>query len=276
MRSILIGLVGLLTLGASPALAADAATLEANKKAVVEFYEKGLNQKDFEAASKFFGHRYVQHNPTAPDGLEGFKAFLGFLREKFPDSHSEIKHVFADGDYVILHVHACARKAAAAAPSSISSSSRMARSSSTGTWRRTFRRNPPTATACSSEQGGRRLAALSLLGHSAGCTSWRAGACGDHLGARNFLDLAGRARPSSTSTRWPNRKSTMSCSRETCIGCAITGVARTRQRKTHGQGGPAARRHIRDRQSAFPHLFSIFSPLGPTLIWRPSGCFLVW
>jgi predicted SnoaL-like aldol condensation-catalyzing enzyme len=52
----------------------------------------------------------VQHNPTAPDGIEGFKKFIGFLREKFPDSHSEIKKVFADGDYVILHVHAVREK----------------------------------------------------------------------------------------------------------------------------------------------------------------------
>jgi predicted SnoaL-like aldol condensation-catalyzing enzyme len=110
MRSILIGLVGLLTLAASPALAADAAKEEANKKAVLEFYEAGLNQKDFEAAAKYFGPRYVQHNPTAPDGIEGFKAFLAFLREKFPDSHSEIKRVFADGDFVILHVHSVREK----------------------------------------------------------------------------------------------------------------------------------------------------------------------
>ena len=35
-----------------------------------------------------------------------FRKFIGFLREKFPNSHSEIKRSFADGDYVILHVHA--------------------------------------------------------------------------------------------------------------------------------------------------------------------------
>ena len=59
-----------------------------------------INQKDFEAASKFIGPRYVQHNPRAADGPEGLKAFLAFLREKFPDYHSDIKRVFADGDYV--------------------------------------------------------------------------------------------------------------------------------------------------------------------------------
>jgi predicted SnoaL-like aldol condensation-catalyzing enzyme len=110
MRIIIAGLVGLLTFAASPASATDAATQEANKKTVLEFYEKGLNQKDFDAAAKFIGPRYVQHNPGAPDGPEGFKTFLGFLREKFPDSHSEIKRVFADGDYVILHVHSVREK----------------------------------------------------------------------------------------------------------------------------------------------------------------------
>ena len=85
--------------------ATDAAQMEANKKIVVDFYEKGLNQKDFEAASKYFGAQYIQHNPTAPDGPQGFKGLVDLLRTKFPNSHSEIKRVFADGDYVILHVH---------------------------------------------------------------------------------------------------------------------------------------------------------------------------
>ena len=83
-----------------------AADLEQNKKVVVDFYEKAINQKDFEAASKHFGPRYTQHNPVAADGPDGLKAFLQFLKEKFPNSKSEIKRVFADGDYVILHVHA--------------------------------------------------------------------------------------------------------------------------------------------------------------------------
>ena len=85
--------------------AARAADLEQNKRVVVDFYEKAINQKDFEAASKHIGPRYTQHNPVAADGPEGLKAFLGFLREKFPNAKSEIKRVFADGDYVILHVH---------------------------------------------------------------------------------------------------------------------------------------------------------------------------
>ena len=79
---------------------------EANRQAVLAFYEKGLNQKDADAALKYIGNRYVQHNPNAADGPEGFRQFIAFLREKYPQSHSEIRKSFVDGDFVILHVHA--------------------------------------------------------------------------------------------------------------------------------------------------------------------------
>ncbi|KQP44647.1 nuclear transport factor 2 family protein [Pseudorhodoferax sp. Leaf274] len=79
---------------------------EANRQTVLAFYEKGLNQKDADAALQYVGDRYIQHNPGAEDGPEGFRKFIGFLRDKFPQSRSEIKASFVDGDHVILHVHA--------------------------------------------------------------------------------------------------------------------------------------------------------------------------
>ena len=78
---------------------------EANKKIVLEFYEAALGKMDVEAAVKFFGPKYIQHNPTAPDGIEGFRGFIKFIKEKYPNRKSEIKRVMADGDLVILHVH---------------------------------------------------------------------------------------------------------------------------------------------------------------------------
>ena len=90
---------------APAAHAADAKQMDENRKVVLQFYEAAINQKDFDAAAKFLGPRYTQHNPRAADGPEGLKAFLAFLRDKFPEYHSDIKRAFADGDYVILHVH---------------------------------------------------------------------------------------------------------------------------------------------------------------------------
>lgn len=106
-NSLAIALCGVTMLAIhSSALAKDAATEANNKRVVLEFYEKGLNQKDADAAIAYLGSRYIQHNPNAADGAEGFRKFIGFLKGKFPQSRSEIKRVFADGDNVILHVHA--------------------------------------------------------------------------------------------------------------------------------------------------------------------------
>lgn len=79
---------------------------EANRQVVLQFYEAGLNRKDADAALQYVGNRYVQHNPNAADGPEGFRQFITFLRDKYPNSHSEIVKSFVDGDHVILHVHA--------------------------------------------------------------------------------------------------------------------------------------------------------------------------
>ena len=91
---------------AVPGYAADAKRMEENKKTVRALYEAALNKKDFAEASKYLGSKYIQHNPSAADGPEGLKGFIAFLKDKFPNNKSEIKRIFADGDYVIVHVHA--------------------------------------------------------------------------------------------------------------------------------------------------------------------------
>ncbi|MGY4773014.1 nuclear transport factor 2 family protein [Kribbella sp. CWNU-51] len=42
-------------------------TLERNQQTVLDFYEIGLNQKDFDKAADLIGSRYVQHNPRIAD-----------------------------------------------------------------------------------------------------------------------------------------------------------------------------------------------------------------
>jgi len=103
-----LALIAALAVGGSAqsARAADAAQMEQNKKTVAALYDAALNKKDFDEASKYLGPRYTNHNPTAKDGPEGLKGFIAFLKEKFPNNRSEIKKIFADGDYVIVHVHA--------------------------------------------------------------------------------------------------------------------------------------------------------------------------
>ena len=85
---------------------ADCSQQEANKQIVLDFYDKAINQKDFEAASRHLGAQYIQHNPLAANGPEGLKAFLEFAKKNIPNYRTEFKRVFADGDFVIVHAHA--------------------------------------------------------------------------------------------------------------------------------------------------------------------------
>ena len=82
---------------------------ESNKKIVRDFYELAFNQhKPTEAAKRYIGDRYVQHNPHVPNGAEAFYGYFeGFFKDH-PKSRVEIKRVLADGDLVVLHLHSIA------------------------------------------------------------------------------------------------------------------------------------------------------------------------
>lgn len=101
-----LGLLGAAAFWAQAAPVKPADTSEAKRQLVLSFYDLGLNQKNAAAAIQYLGPRYVQHNPNATDGPEGFRAFIDMLKTRYPQSHSEVKQSFVDGDYVILHVHA--------------------------------------------------------------------------------------------------------------------------------------------------------------------------
>jgi predicted SnoaL-like aldol condensation-catalyzing enzyme len=86
------------------AQAADAQT-EANKKVVLAFYDAALIKLDADAARQYLGPKYIQHNPMAPDGVDGVMGLIKFLKEKYPQRSSSIKRVIAEGELVVLHVH---------------------------------------------------------------------------------------------------------------------------------------------------------------------------
>ncbi|WP_024275155.1 nuclear transport factor 2 family protein [Hyphomicrobium sp. 802] len=103
IKSLVVGVV--LLLAATGVQAGELTQLEKNKAIVVDFYNKALNDKDIDAAIALMGPTYTQHNARIPDGKEGFRQFFTGFKQKFPNSHSTIVRVFAEGDYVILHVH---------------------------------------------------------------------------------------------------------------------------------------------------------------------------
>ncbi|MEV4757041.1 ester cyclase [Micromonospora sp. NPDC049559] len=79
--------------------------LDRNKRTVLAFYEAGINQKDFVAASALIGASYRQHNPRIADGIEGFRGFVDQIRRDFPELRADVKKIFAEGDHVVAHVH---------------------------------------------------------------------------------------------------------------------------------------------------------------------------
>lgn len=79
---------------------------EKNKKIVTEFYELAFNKhKPTEAAQKYIGSKYIQHNPNVPNGAAAFYEYFEGHFKKNPDSHVIIKRALADGDLVALHLH---------------------------------------------------------------------------------------------------------------------------------------------------------------------------
>ena len=78
--------------------------LEANEKLVVDFYDKSFNKKDLSAADTYIDENYIQHNPAVRTGRKGFVEGVGAMLKKSPNMKMNLKHVFADGDFVITHV----------------------------------------------------------------------------------------------------------------------------------------------------------------------------
>ena len=75
-----------------------------NRDVVLDFYENGVNRRDYAAAFKHLGDRFIQHNPNANDGPEGLRDFLAFVKKNYPKFRVEIKRIFIEGDMVALHV----------------------------------------------------------------------------------------------------------------------------------------------------------------------------
>jgi predicted SnoaL-like aldol condensation-catalyzing enzyme len=78
--------------------------LERNKKNAVAFYDLMFNQgRPAEAAEKYLGDDYVQHNPKVTNGREGFIEYFERMAREYPDKRVHIKRVIAEGCFVALH-----------------------------------------------------------------------------------------------------------------------------------------------------------------------------
>ncbi|MBR2690335.1 MAG: ester cyclase [Aquamicrobium sp.] len=83
----------------------DLAVEEANRKLVVEFYDRVFNKHETAEAAEVVADSYIQHNPNVPDGKEPFVSFFTGYFKTNPESRAKIVRSATDGDLVYLHVH---------------------------------------------------------------------------------------------------------------------------------------------------------------------------
>lgn len=75
-----------------------------NRDVVLDFYENGVNRRDYAAAFRHLGSRYIEHDPNGADGSEGLREYFSHIEKAYPRFRVEIKRAFVEGDMVALHV----------------------------------------------------------------------------------------------------------------------------------------------------------------------------
>ena len=71
-----------------------------NKELIERFYDEVFNSRDLSNLDQYMKDDYIQHNPTAESGKEGFIRFCDkFLAMK---PHMEIKQIISENDLVCV------------------------------------------------------------------------------------------------------------------------------------------------------------------------------
>lgn len=80
---------------------------KANVVLVTDFVQNLMNNHNFDyILERYNDSSYVQHNRNLPDKITGLVGFLQEFVEDYPYYTYDVKHIYADGDYVIFHSHA--------------------------------------------------------------------------------------------------------------------------------------------------------------------------
>ncbi|MGY6245946.1 nuclear transport factor 2 family protein [Bosea thiooxidans] len=82
---------------------------EANRKLVVEFYDRVFNRHQVEEGASVLVESYRQHNPAVPDGKAPFVSFFTSKFKSNPEARARIVRSSANDDLVWLHVHSTER-----------------------------------------------------------------------------------------------------------------------------------------------------------------------
>ena len=82
---------------------AQAVPKNANERLVIDFYNLAFNaHKPAEAAQRYIGSTYIQHNPLVPNGAAPFVQHFAEFFEAHPASALDIERVISEGDLVVV------------------------------------------------------------------------------------------------------------------------------------------------------------------------------
>ena len=81
-----------------------------NVTLVIDFIQNLMNNHDFDYVSENFGnHNYSQHNRSIPDSMPALIEYVSKFAKSNPEYTYDVKHIYADGDFVIFHSHSTLR-----------------------------------------------------------------------------------------------------------------------------------------------------------------------
>jgi predicted SnoaL-like aldol condensation-catalyzing enzyme len=74
------------------------------KRVVLDLFDLAFVRREpAQAAERYLGDAYTQHNPTAPDGAAVCPDLIGELFAQAPDASFKLKRAIAEDDLVVLH-----------------------------------------------------------------------------------------------------------------------------------------------------------------------------
>jgi predicted SnoaL-like aldol condensation-catalyzing enzyme len=78
-------------------------TPENNHEIIELLCAEVFNGHSFKMLDQYMRDDYIQHNEDVPQGKDGFKQFFTNTFKSIPDFGYTIKHIVAEGDFVMLH-----------------------------------------------------------------------------------------------------------------------------------------------------------------------------
>ncbi len=82
-----------------------------NVTLITDFVQHLMNNHDFDyVQEKYNNGLYLQHNRNITNGIAGVIDTVKNFAKTYPEYTYDVKHIYADGNYVIFHSHATIKK----------------------------------------------------------------------------------------------------------------------------------------------------------------------